>query len=896
MEEFARLSIEQVCCDVGLLDLSQGLTDQDVIQRRDKDGLNKLPNSQIGLSGRLKDIAYENRQIIGFIAAMTLLLYTLRNDSSASLWSHLFFVIFSVIPALYRYYASVSEQFDKAVDDIGRTIVAIRNGYPCAVRQEHLVVGDVVILKAGDSVPADIRIVEANNLQADESFISGYAEAKEKSSQQSPDATLGEAECGLFMGTKITSGTCKGVVVATGKRTVQWQLSQIASDYGLNFEALNPLQSGLVSLSLWQIIFAIMVRMASGSDEAMKYLLVSAIILLKIVDNVGIARPLVDKILTERLLDYKVISRSLEKTEFIKDIDCLYLRATDLVRSDLEATKVFVDGEIWRVSARQASEAPISESLVTLCRQTNLATSGLIESAKEGSSANVIGNQLEGAVLKYTNKVESLLVSRSQTNVVCFSGSIRDGCQTFLRRTNEGFTLSVFGPLAQLCKRCDRMLHRGRYVPFNPQLVKQAAGEADAYAVVFAKYDFDRFSMEALEVEYEDLPQTNLIMAGFFVVEVQSNATDFKELRALCQDYQVKLLFHSELDAKQTILALDKIGVVEGIVSSELAMSQDKAFGVCSTAIVDEEWLRSALVSGDIAKVKRVLTKPIVAFTDMRQGGHATVIRLLQELGFSVAVLCTLETDLEDFKRADFSASFAAASHNSCKLSSDFTLLDDDLSKLLHTKAMAEAQERSYISTQMSICYFYMPVLVSILLASMFGYPLSTMLLFCIEMGSVMIPVFSLGSSHPLRMFTFSALQTWVIVTLGGVYCFAFALADYGYFDGQCVYNEACLKGDAFEYAQSAFFLGIVLGQWATSVLLSVDEAMTGTSHVHWGSVHMGSIVKLFMALLLCFIPQLSQSLHTKPIRLAHSGLPAIYLVMVVFLLESLRSRVLKRG
>lgn len=351
MESISRLSLDEVCKKVGLKDISQGLSDTEVMERRLKSGPNKLPDSKSGWWARVKGFTVDNRQIIALISAMVMLVFTIRHDSPVSLWAHLFFVVFSIIPALYRYYGSFKEQLQNAVEDDERLVVTIRRGLPTSVKQEFLVTGDVVILKAGEAVPADIRIVEANNLRTDEAAISGYTEIKAKSANCSKNSAIDEAECLLFMGTRVVEGNCRGIIFATGADTFQWKINQYASEIGFSNDMLNKQQSMLVNFALCQIVLSIVLRIATESDEAMKYMLVSAIILLKIVENIGISRPLGDKVLSEKLLGINVFARTVEKTEFLKDIDCIYLRASDLIKTELDVTKAFLDGEVVKVSA-----------------------------------------------------------------------------------------------------------------------------------------------------------------------------------------------------------------------------------------------------------------------------------------------------------------------------------------------------------------------------------------------------------------------------------------------------------------------------------------------------------------------------------------------------------------
>jgi sodium/potassium-transporting ATPase subunit alpha len=499
-------------------------------------------------------------------------------------------------------------------------------------------------------------------------------------------------------------------------------------------------------------------------------------------------------------------------------------------------------------------------------------------------------------LLKYTSKIENLLVSRSQSSVVCFSGLKQDGCLTFLRKTDEGFTLSVLGPLSQLAGRCSKMLHKGASVPYNSQLIEQTAGKDEAYAVMFGLYEADRFSNVSFEVNFEDLPQSDLTLAGFFSIESKSNSTDFAALKTLCQDYQVKVVLHSDLPTDKTLHICRKLGLIEDPVSCEMALDREEAYSLASTVVLDGDYLQSVLATSSISKLKRILTKPRVILTGIRAADHSAVLRVLQDLGYNICALGTRQEDSEDLKRADFSVSFARSSHDTCKFSSDLVLIQEDLSKIVEGKALAEAQDRGQQNIQASICAFYLPIVVGILLATAFDYHLSTMLLFCVETGSVLIPVFSLGFVDTPRIYTFSPLQTWLIVTFGSIYTFVFALADYGYFTGECVYLEACLKKDAFIYAQSAFFISVIVAQWTSSLLLNLDQSFTQITHLHWSSVHLSSVVKLIMALLLCFIPQLNIPINTKPTRLQHFGFPAAIFFVTLFVFELARNKLFKRG
>ncbi len=94
----------------------------------------------------------------------------------------------------------------------------LRDGRRVSVDGVDLVPGDIVLLDAGDKVPADLRVIEARGLAAQEAILTGESVPVEK--DQTPvaaDAALGDRRSMLWSGTLVTQGTARGLVVATGQ-------------------------------------------------------------------------------------------------------------------------------------------------------------------------------------------------------------------------------------------------------------------------------------------------------------------------------------------------------------------------------------------------------------------------------------------------------------------------------------------------------------------------------------------------------------------------------------------------------------------------------------------------------------------------------------------------------
>jgi len=137
---------------------------------------------------------------------------------------------------------------EKALESLRRlsapTARVIRGGKERIISSHDLVPGDLILLEAGDRIPADARVLESHGLRADEASLTGESDSVEKRPQtlRGEDLPLGDQVNMVFTGTHIVHGRGSAVVVETGKRT---QLGRIAEMIGEAEEEKTPLQGEL---------------------------------------------------------------------------------------------------------------------------------------------------------------------------------------------------------------------------------------------------------------------------------------------------------------------------------------------------------------------------------------------------------------------------------------------------------------------------------------------------------------------------------------------------------------------------------------------------------------------------------------------------------------------------
>ena len=159
-------------------------------------------------------------------------------------------VIINAVLGVYQ--ESKAEKAIEALQEIAAaTSKVIRDGKIVTVKSENVVVGDIVVLEAGDSVPADCRIIECASMKIEESALTGESVPVTKTAEPidplgSDDVPLGDRKNMCYMGSSVAYGRGKAVVVATGMDT---EMGKIADALTQAKDEETPLQIKLNQLS-----------------------------------------------------------------------------------------------------------------------------------------------------------------------------------------------------------------------------------------------------------------------------------------------------------------------------------------------------------------------------------------------------------------------------------------------------------------------------------------------------------------------------------------------------------------------------------------------------------------------------------------------------------------------
>jgi len=222
----------------------QGLLTTEAMERLQKNGPNELPQG--------KKITLWQRIIAQFKDLMILILIVAAIVAAfaGELSDTIIILLVVVLNAAFGVFQETKAE--NAIDALQKmstpTTRVRRDGQIAQLSSKELVVGDVILLEAGDIIPADVRFLKTQNVKVEEAALTGESVAvtKDEAVIDAESAALGDQHNMGFMNTSMTAGTAEAVVVATGKDT---EVGKIAQMLNSAEPTVTPLQRNITHLS-----------------------------------------------------------------------------------------------------------------------------------------------------------------------------------------------------------------------------------------------------------------------------------------------------------------------------------------------------------------------------------------------------------------------------------------------------------------------------------------------------------------------------------------------------------------------------------------------------------------------------------------------------------------------
>ncbi|MEM1645554.1 MAG: HAD-IC family P-type ATPase, partial [Ignisphaera sp.] len=392
--------------DILRVDIAKGLDETEVSKRLSLFGKNEL---KAKAKSPFKIFVDQFKNILVIILLIATLISAILGEVIDAIAIALIVLIMAVFGFIQEYRSEKTIQALKMFT-VPRCRV-IRGGKEVEILSTELVPGDIVLLREGDRVPADIRLIEAIDLEVDESPLTGESTPVEKNSNVllEPQIPVSERSNMVFMGTYIVKGVAKGIVVATGISTELGKIAKTVAEAG---EEKTPLEVeldefgkkiGLIIIGITVVIFS-MSFINKQVDVLQSFMMSVALAVAAIPEGLPAIATAILAIGSLRMAKKKALVRKLAAVETLGSVDVICTDKTGTITKGEMTVKIvkFVDGECYVEGVGYQPNGRI------LCKNVNIReflrilaahTSNDVKLVEENGLWRVIGSPTEGAAL-----------------------------------------------------------------------------------------------------------------------------------------------------------------------------------------------------------------------------------------------------------------------------------------------------------------------------------------------------------------------------------------------------------------------------------------------------------------------------------------------------------------
>ncbi len=554
------------------------------------------------------------------------------------------------------------------------TATVLRDNEEIEVPARDLVPGDVTLLRAGDKVPADVRLIETVNLQVEEAALTGESVPVEKHTAPLSDheLTLGDRKNMAYAGTAATYGRGRGVVVATGMGTEFGKIAQMLQTIRTS---KTPLQENLdkVGRTLARAAFmvvAVIVALGLFRGQPFIEMLIFGIALAVAV--VPEALPAVVTISlaigVQRMVKRHALVRRLPAVETLGSTSVICSDKTGtLTKDEMTARKIFVAGQMLEISGAgyephgqfSIDGLPIepSDALKRLLQAATLASDAYIVRGEPDGRWHLKGDPTEGALVVAAAKAglhkADLDAQFPRVNEIPFTSETKR--MTTLHTTPEGVVAYAKGAPEILLASC----------------VRQVTAEGEA--------TLDTASREAiLEAAHQMASEALRVLA----VASKSAATLENAEDALTFLGLIGMIDPPRPEAKAAIQTCEQAGIKPVMITGDhplTAQAVARELGLLKMGVVVTGAQLEAMSDAELESE----VENIEVYARVSPAHKLRVVTALQKKGHVVAMTGDGVNDAPALKKADIGIAMGITGTDVTKEAAAMTLTDDNFASIV---------------------------------------------------------------------------------------------------------------------------------------------------------------------------------------------------------------------
>lgn len=558
-----------------------------------------------------------------------------------------------------------------ALESLSKLLVpearVLRDGVSMVLSSRELVVGDVVLLEAGDRVPADLRLFYVKNLRADESILTGESVPVEKNAATITTGCIsfGDQKNVSFAGTLISQGQGRGIVVATGNDT---QIGRISEFIRESKEISTPLLRKMARLSVILSVVIVVIAaltfaigLLQGYDTVEVFMASVSLAVAAIPEGLPAVITISMAIGVNRMAARNTIIRTVPAVETLGSATVICTDKTGtLTRNQMTVTQVYTAGKLYTVTG--AGYSPDGDFLLDGTKVDPLEDKALVETLRAGVLCNdasfkgtdsIDGDPTEGALLVSGLKAGKFYLPRK--DVVPLEPEQRF-MATLHEKEDELKVIYVKGSPEKVLQMCISQFDGQSLGPVDMEGVMLAAEQMASEALRVLAMAYREVPADVKSIEAEDIG--NLVFVGLQGM-MDPPRDEVMESIAKCKTAGIRVIMITGDHLKTAYAIARKIGIeTEGALS-----------GSDMEAMSDEHLSK--------------LLDSVSVFARTSPEDKLRIVKLLQKKGEVVAVTGDGINDAPALKTADIGIAMGLTGTEVAKEASDMVLADDQFSSIV---------------------------------------------------------------------------------------------------------------------------------------------------------------------------------------------------------------------